>query len=175
MRDLPDKYNWPPVKAAYISEEVSYRELARRFGIPYSSVFARGKKEDWGRLRRERQEKLTAEMVDSAREKALKEGMKALAAMQTSSSNLMASIQRITEEVEPTIYTGDSRALSDLAKAMKDLTTVIRNVYGLPTVQEEESMRIAGERLKMEQKKAEAGGDPPEVIIRIEGEEEFAE
>lgn len=57
---------------------------------------------------------------------------------------------------EKTFAKVDTKALKDLTMVLKDLTGLMRNLYGIPTQAEAESQRIAAERLKLEQKKADA-------------------
>lgn len=71
----------------------------------------------------------------------------------------------------------DTKALKDLTAVLKDLTGLMRNLYGIPTQAEAESQRIAAERLKLEQMKANANdnsGDSIEVVFAA-GPEEWNE
>lgn len=71
----------------------------------------------------------------------------------------------------------DTKALKDLTTVLKDLTGLMRNLYGIPTQAEAEAQRIAAERLKLEQMKANANdnsGDSIEVVFAA-GPEEWNE
>ena len=68
----------------------------------------------------------------------------------------------------------DSKAIKDFTGALKDMTLVLRNLHNLPTQAEAEAQRIAAERLKLEQRKADAAEKAGEVdksiIVRLEGD-----
>lgn len=54
---------------------------------------------------------------------------------------------------------GDTRALRELAAAMKDLVSVIRDVNGIPTLQEARQLEIAQGRLDLDRQKAALASD----------------
>lgn len=86
------------------------------------------------------------------------------------------SMRRWTEEQQ--FAKVDTKALKDLTTVLKDLTTLVRNLHGIPTQAEAESQRIAAERLKLEQHKADAdnnGPDTIEVVFSAAGPEEWNE
>lgn len=60
----------------------------------------------------------------------------------------------------------DTRSARDLAGALKDLTSVVRNLYGLPTIQEQNAMDIAAARLEMDRQRARLDdGDEDETGV----------
>ena len=62
-------------------------------------------------------------------------------------------------ETEERVYKKiDTKAIRDLTGAMRDLAIVLRNVYNIPTVQEQAAMDVAAERLALERQKADIGG-----------------
>lgn len=76
--------------------------------------------------------------------------------------------------VEERVYKKvDTKAIKDLTGAMKDLAYVLRNVYDLPTKQEQVTMDNAAERLRIEKAKAEEGKeDTKEISVEFFSEEE---
>jgi hypothetical protein len=70
----------------------------------------------------------------------------------------------------------DSKAIKDFTGALKDMTLVLRNLHNLPTQAEAEAQRIAAERLKLEQRKADAAEAANQVdksiVVKFEGDME---
>jgi hypothetical protein len=59
----------------------------------------------------------------------------------------------------------DTRAIRDTTIALRDLTAAIRNLYSLPTVQEQQAMDIAAERLRMDKAKVKGEDDGSETGV----------
>ena len=54
-------------------------------------------------------------------------------------------------------------------KALKDLTGLVRDLYGIPTQAQAEAQRIAAERLELDRKKAEDGSTDTHAELEIVG------
>lgn len=66
-------------------------------------------------------------------------------------------------------HKADTKALRDMVAAVKDMTAVLRNLHELPTQPEREAQRIAGEKLKMEQRKLEDQNQTRTVEVVLGG------
>lgn len=71
----------------------------------------------------------------------------------------------------------DTQAIKDITGALKDLVTVLRAIYDIPTAQERHNMEIATKRLQLEVERAKREADQQNedkggVIVRIEGKAE---
>ncbi len=59
------------------------------------------------------------------------------------------------------------KMVRDIAAALKDLVAVTRNLYGLPTVQEQAALNIAAERLVLDKAKVDGGDESETGVIEI--------
>lgn len=55
---------WEKIKTEYITSEISYRNMAEKYGIPYGRLQMRGKEEDWKAQRAEYKENLLKKSID---------------------------------------------------------------------------------------------------------------
>ena len=189
------KADWNAVKAAYITSQKSYAQIAKDFGLSYNSVISRGKREGWVSLRKAFHE---AAMMQAVAGEVANEAdrlgnlIKAANAMRDviwgvfgdekqfhrhmiTESAINDSGMMVSNTIEKVFAKVDTKAIRDMTAAMKDMTFVLRNLYNLPTQGEAEAQRIAAERLKIEQAKAANEDDGSKKVEFILGElEEFA-
>ena len=45
--------DWQKIKTEYITTDTSYRELSQKYGVHYTNIAKRAKKEDWQQLRQQ--------------------------------------------------------------------------------------------------------------------------
>jgi hypothetical protein len=169
------KTNWEKIKTEYISSTISYRDLAAKYKVSRGDVSERGSREGWVELRRQHRQNVVANACQKAADieakrlakvgqlayKALDVAMEAFEDEKQFNRYIVTEGRGLgeSETVERQFTKVDTRALKDLTTVIKDLASVIRNVYGLPTQAEAESQRIAAERLKLERRKVDEGGD----------------
>lgn len=164
--------DWGAVRAAYVTGRKSYRQVAAEFDLPFDAVAARGKAEGWPALRKAFQKEAACRAVagESGNEaQRLGKLIQAADAMSDVLAGVFDDAQQFHRHIvrnrtgggtstdEQIFEKVDSRAIRDLTGALKDMTMVLRNLYNLPTQAEAEAQRIAAERLKLEQRRAEAG------------------
>ena len=178
---MPD---WSVIKAEYVTGKMSYRKLAEHWGVSFRTLSDRGTREQWGEERKKYRENVTNQTVQKITARASTLNTNKLQSLQESAdkmSDVLAhvfndaaqfyrhivqvrkgenwdSCERIFDKV-------DTRAIRDLTASMKDLTYVLRNIYDLPTKQEQTAMDMAAERLKMDKAKMEGGPDTSETGV----------
>ncbi len=133
-------------KELYISENISYAETAEKTGVPLWIIRKRGAREGWKSLR----EKKQPETAES-------ETPEKLIALINSADKLAARVDELSCGAESV------KEVKELVSCLKDLTSVIRNLNGLPTFAEAEQMQNAREKLRMETEKDKI--EPFKVII----------
>jgi hypothetical protein len=168
--------DYDALKCEYITTDISMPKLAKKHNVPLTTMQKRCKKEGWVALRKEfKKEALSATLDTAVANEADRLG-KIIASAQAMAGVIedvfkdgkqfhrhLVTDTYIGEDGSKEILTVekqfdkvDSRAIRDLTGALKDMTLVLRNLYNLPTQAEAEAQRIASERLKLEQRKAEA-------------------
>jgi hypothetical protein len=165
--------NWKAIKTAYITSTKSYRTLAKEFHVSPRIIYDRGAAEHWVALRKE----YTAKVVQTAVSRACDKESNKLATLASAADKLASSISGVfndvqqfnrfivpessdgrTESVERIYSKADTRAMRDLAGAIRDLNISMRSLHDLPTRAELEAMAIARERLELDKAKASMGG-----------------
>ena len=166
---------WAELRTEYITSSLSYAELAKKHGVSYSALTKRAAAEEWANGRVLFGKELANNLKENALADATARCQKALEMLGQSAEALTTKILSALEDTEQ-LYryivkegTGkgesktvcksfkklDTRAIRDLASAMKDLANTVRNVFNVPNAHEQLVMDIASERLKLQQAKAE--------------------
>lgn len=176
MRSPPissDDQRWHEAMVEYITTGASYDQLADKYGIRKSSLSRRGKVENWYEKRKLSRAMAADTVLSEAQEMETDRLRKLLHA----SDKLDIMLEGITQALEdrPDIILTDLRGIADIAKALKTAVEIKRNLYGLPTKQQAETMRINLEKLKIEKDKAQrekqADESDKDVHVVIEGGE----
>lgn len=183
---MKPKIDMSPIETEYVTGNINYSDLAKRHGISVGTLGTYAKANNWVKKREEWRQKAAKKAQDKAatirsnellsvalasdklaeliRETVFDEGQFNLHLVQTSVNEDGATIST-TEEKQ--FRKRDTKAIRDLVNSLKELTSVIRNVHGLPTVAEAEAQRIAAERLKMDQQKMQQESENRNAAIDV--------
>jgi uncharacterized protein YjcR len=171
--------DWLQLRTEYVTGCTSVREMAEKHGVPYYTMRSRATKERWGDERKKHRLKLAETTLKKDRSRRASACIKQLQTMGRAAEHATHAIERIcsdaeqfhrhlvqerdaqgAQDVRERVYAkGDTRALRELAAAMKDLVAVIRDVHGIPSVQEAQQLEIAQERLELDRQKAALSAD----------------
>jgi len=173
---MPD---WNAIKAEYITTDISYRKLAEKWGVSFRTLGDRAKREGWVDERNRHRNNVITSTVQKVAARTSSTNADRLLRLQSAADSMGKVIAEIFDDTEQftrhIITEGlgmgetkveerqfkkiDTKAIKDLTGAMKDLAYVLRNIYDLPTIQEQSAMDIAAERLRIDKAKAEAEKD----------------
>ena len=178
--------DWNALRVKYVTGDMSYKALAQKHKLQPNLVARRGHEEKWPEQRREYRQKAATKAiegeVDNEAER-LSKLIRATDAMEDVVMGLFKDAQQFyrhivldgTSSEEKIFEKVDTKAIKDLTGAMKDLAIVHRNLHGMPTQAEREAQRIAAERLKMDQKRAQLDENADKSIaVELEKSEEYA-
>lgn len=163
---------WDKIKTEYITTEISFRKLAEKYNISASTLTKRAAKEQWAKKRKTHRNKV----VSKTTEKTAQRQANKLVKLQESVDKLTALIDTALDDTKQlymyvdlmnhktfTSKKLDTKAIKDLSSSMKDLTSVIRNIYNIPTEQENSAMKLARDKYELDRRKVEAAmGDDEE-------------
>lgn len=96
--------NWDAVKQEYITTDISLRCLAEKYGVGFTSIFSRSKRENWVSLREEYKAKVDSKAMQKAVQAGAKEKFNAIKMMQ--------------DELIPGLYKATQQATQDLSKLL---------------------------------------------------------
>lgn len=147
--------DWKKVKAEYIRGGVSYRKLAEKYGVSFSSVRRRAEKENWTDLRTQAEQKLSTKIV----EKVASQEAKRVDAFQNLADKLL---QHITDNID---------LLASNATSVKDITVAIKNLREIKGVKHEIDLKEQEARIAKLMKDAMADDKQDnEIKVIMEGD-----
>lgn len=156
------KHNWGKIKTAYVTSEMSQREVAKKYGVSESQLSVRASNEGWVQLRREHRCKVQEKAQQKAAEKKADLMAAQLVDIGTAGENLAALIAEISTETRSLrigrTKKADTKAIRNLTGSLKDLVDVLRDVYELPTLHDKQ--------------KADRGDGAQEVRVVFDVDEE---
>lgn len=178
--------DWVAVKTEYVTSKISLLKLSEKHNINYHGLRMRANKEKWSAARDKYREKTYNKSISKI---STQESSK-LANLMVSTDKLLNKIARTLEDdkqfnrqlvkrvkrsgdtsdewIEEQVFNKvDTKAINDLTRSLRDLSTIARELYNLPTPAEREAQRIAAERLKLDQQKAEQGLPDGEIVVRF--------
>jgi len=153
--------NWKKIKAEYIAGGTSYRKLAEKHGVSRTTLERKARDEKWTDLRRQKEGKTEAKIVDSISEK---EAQKAVDIIDVA-DKLLGRIAEISDTL-PVI---DTQSLKHLTSALKDL----KEIKGFKS---EIDLREQEARIEKLRREADRDDNVSEVsVVFNAGEEEWNE
>lgn len=151
---MANDIDFEEIKKEYVSGSGSLRELAEKFGITYSSIANRSKKDGWVKLRNRVRSKRDAKTVDRISSEQAKTRLKIYRAADR-------ALDRVTEVIEDRDTPLNAKELRSLAGALKDLKEVqdVKSVKDL----EEQTARIK----KLQKEAREETNEDRTVTVRF--------
>lgn len=163
-------YDWNTIRTTYITGTDSYSALSKKFNVSITTITKRGKTEGWVNERKIYQKKL----ISKVREKTVNSAASKIFKLQNVTDNLVGKMEKMSERFD--VEESSARDILDLTKAVRELTTAIRDLHDLPTAAEKEAQKIARERLQLEKERIKAGNDDDKSItVVFEGGEDLRE
>lgn len=163
---------WWRIKAAYLKGNITYKELAEKYGLSERTVRNRAYKEGWGKEK----DKVQTEVSEKIRATAVRARVEQLEMLITANDRMARAIDKLTEEIEknPKILLGskgDGKAADSISKAILTTIQCQRDLHKLPTLDQDmrrkeeaqrkreakAKMEIEREKLQMQKAKDESG------------------
>lgn len=180
--------DWTAIKAEYITGTISYRKLAENWGVSFRTLSDRALREKWKESRDAHRNSVVEKTVQKVASRKASTTANKLCNLQEAADNMGRVIAEIFSDAEQfhrhIVTEGigmgatkveerqykkiDTKAIKDLTGAIKDLAQVMRNIYDLPTAQEQAAMDIAAERLRLDKAKAEAEQNTGDEEVHVE-------
>lgn len=139
--------DWQKIKTEYVTGNASYRELAQKYGVHYTSIAKKAKKENWHQLRQQQANTTQTKMIQAVEARKVDRAARFL----TVADKLLDKIEAIVETAE----------LADMpAKSVRALTAAVKDLKEIQMIRSdadirEQEARIA--KLIREAEKGEAG------------------
>jgi hypothetical protein len=111
--------DWNKIKAEYIAGGTSYRKLAEKYGVPFSTLKEHARKEQWTDLREKARHKADTKFANLVGENQAKQSLK----INDVADKLLDKIVTLLDEFEGI----DSQSIKQLTSSLKD----IKDIKGL--------------------------------------------
>lgn len=149
--------DWTDIKTAYIQGGTSYRELARRFGVSFSTLQKIAAKEGWKKLRDKVATKSDEKLVRSLSAGKAKTGCRVNEVADMLLDKLRQAVA-MTDTIDP-------QTIRQYTGALKDLRD-IKNIRSEADIREQEA------RIANLQKQAAREDSDREIVVRLDGDTE---
>jgi hypothetical protein len=154
--------DWTQIKTEYITDSnSSYRKLAQKHGVPFSTLKRRAKDEEWTRLREQAEHEVTTKTINKDIDKKVDRATR----LMNVTDKLLIKIEEAVEELSTEGI--DRSTLRQISGALKD----IKDIQGIKSDRDirEQEARIRN----LEKAAADDGKTPSSITITIEGAEEW--
>lgn len=163
--------DWESIKSEYVTTNISQKKLAEKYGVSKNSVQYRCAVERWADQRRQHRDRImekTSERLSDAAAERMAQLMGGTDQMLTATLEALEDPEQfyrylVKEKADGETYTkeeifrkADTKAMKDFTVLLEKLTGLTRNLYGLPTREQELRRELAEERLALEKKKLES-------------------
>ena len=154
--------DWKKIKAEYIRGGISYRKLAEKYGVSFSSISRRMREEKWTDLRKQSESKANAKIVESVAEKETER----INMFESIADKLLAQIDKIIEDPEVLMH----------VKSMRDLTGAIRDLKEIKGFKSDLDLQEQKARIdKLRKEAREESQESKDIKVIISGDlEEYA-
>lgn len=147
--------NWKKIKAEYIRGGTSYRKLAEKYGVSFSSIRRRAEKEKWTDLRTQAEQKASMKIVETVASQDVER-----------EDNFQSLADKLLQHISANID-----LLATNATSCKDLSVAIKNLRDIKGVKSDLDMQEQIERINKLRRDAQIGEDDKDkkVIVTIAG------
>ena len=149
--------DWQKIKTEYITNpDTSYRELSQKYGVHYTNIAKRAKKEDWQQQRKQQANATQTKMIQAVERRKVDRAAK----LMDVSDLLLQKIEALVDELD--VMDASPKDIRSLSAAIKDIKE-IQMIRSDADIREQEA-RI--EKLRMEADRDDQSGT---ITVRLPG------
>jgi len=148
--------DWQKIKTEYITTDTSYRELSQKYGVHYTNIAKRAKKEDWQQLRQQQTNTTQTKMIEAVERRKVDRA----ARLMTVADKLLNKVEQVVDQEGPIS-----------AGAIKNLSDALKNIRDAQMLKSDGDLREQEARIAKLQKEAQQEEKNTDVTIVIEGGE----
>ena len=152
--------DWTAIRKEYITDESSsYRKLAKKYGVSYTSIGERARQEGWAE---ERERYLTKTLSKTLNAMSSAQAKRATR-LQTVADKLLDKIEKAVDNFEMTDLLMDKQALKQITGALKDIKDI-------QMIRSDADLREQEARIAKLQKESASEETDNEIKVVIEGD-----
>lgn len=179
-------YDWGKIETDYMVNDLSYRQIAEKYGISESTVARRGRKNSWPEKRQQFATKVHTRALQKIASRRAGKEAKAISKVEALAEQLVGKLEEAMQDdkqlyrhilttssraqQEQVLEKMDTKAVRDIAATMQTLADTLRTIGGLMTAREEFAVEMEAARLELERSKLDGnGGDEADSGVVILG------
>jgi hypothetical protein len=153
--------DWQSIKTEYITTDTSYRKLAQKYGVNYTTICQRSKTEKWIEQREQHQNKTLTKTVN------------AIGAKQAERTAKLIGVSDLLLDKVKSLLEADQELLVDTS-IMKDVSIILKNLKDIQMIRSEADLREQEARIEKLRKEAMGDKENNAPSLVVEGlPEEF--
>lgn len=139
--------DWVAIKTEYLTTSTSYRKLAAKYEVSFSTLQSRAKKEGWTVARKKTQKKIMTKTVEKVtRKRAYK-----MDKLMQAADNMSEVIEKYSADYDNFVRDEgfkNASSIKSMASAIRELTLAVRDLYDMPNMLDKEKLEL--ERRKVD-------------------------
>lgn len=156
--------DWQKIKTEYITNpDTSYRELSQKYGVHYTNIAKRAKKEDWQQLRKQQANATQTKMIQAVERRKVDRAAK----LMDVSDLLLQKIEALVDELD---------VLDASPKDIRSLSAAIKDIKEIQMIRSDADMREQEARIEKLRRDADRDDGSGTITVRLPGGlEEYAQ
>lgn len=149
--------DWQKIKTEYITNpDTSYRELSQKYGVHYTNIAKRAKKEDWQQLRKQQANATQTKMIQAVERRKVDRAAK-----------LMDVSDLLLQKIEALVYELD--VLDASPKDIRSLSAAIKDIKEIQMIRSDADMREQEARIEKLRRDADRDDSSGTITVRLPG------
>lgn len=149
--------DWQKIKTEYITNpDTSYRELSQKYGVHYTNIAKRAKKEDWQQQRKQQANATQTKMIQAVERRKVDRAAK----LMDVSDLLLKKIEALVEGLE----------IEDASpKDLRSLSAAIKDIKEIQMIRSDADMREQEARIEKLRREADRDDQSGTITVRLPG------
>ena len=144
---------WGRIRATWLKGDMTYQELAEKYGISEKTIRNRAYKEGWKKQKDEVRTKTGQKLLERASDARARE-LESIIRATDRMGDLLDKMLAEFEQQPITVMMSDPQGTASIARAIETIARAKRDLYMLPTWDQNHRREMDQERLKLEKEKA---------------------
>lgn len=151
--------DWTKIKTEYITDsKSSYRKIAEKYGVPFTTLKDRAKKEGWADLKIQTQHDIVTKTIDKDINKKVDRA-----------TRLLDVTDELLKKIEETVKGLDSKSIVCDRYIVKQISGALKDIKEIQGIKSDMDTREQEARIRNLERQAEAENKDNEIVIRVAG------
>lgn len=149
--------DWQKIKTEYITNpDTSYRELSQKYGVHYTNIAKRAKKEDWQQQRKQQANATQTKMIQAVERRKVDRAAK----LMDVSDLLLQKIESLVEELD---------VMDASPKDIRSLSAAIKDIKEIQMIRSDADIREQEARIEKLRRDADRDDSSGIITVRLPG------